>query len=59
MSTFTSSGDKPGVALVAMDTTKTGHKWRLINGEPWKRVYVVFEAGVDTHFLPDEKTSTA
>jgi hypothetical protein len=43
MSTFTSSGDKPGVVI----------------DEPWKRAYVMFEAAVETHFLPDEKASTA
>jgi len=33
--------------------TRTGHKWRLINDEPWKRAYVVFKTGADTHFVPD------
>jgi uncharacterized cupin superfamily protein len=50
---------EPGDVLVAMDTTGTGHKWRLVNDEPWKRVYVMFEAGVETHFLPDENASIA
>jgi quercetin dioxygenase-like cupin family protein len=49
---------QPGDVLVAMDTTGTGHKWRLVNDEPWKRAYVVFDAGAETHFLPDEKPAS-
>ena len=45
----------PGDVLLAVDHTGTGHKWRLINNDPWKRVYVVFKEGEDTHFVPDEK----
>lgn len=43
----------PGEVLVAEDNTGSGHKWRLINDEPWKRAYVVFKEGADTHFIPD------
>jgi hypothetical protein len=35
-------------------TTPAGHKWRLINDEPWKRAYVVFKKGANTHFVPDK-----
>jgi len=45
----------PGDVLLAIDYTGTGHKWRLINDDPWKRAYVVFKEGEDTHFVPDEK----
>ena len=45
----------PGDVLLATDVTGTGHKWRLINEEPWKRIYVIFEEHADTHFVPDEK----
>jgi hypothetical protein len=27
----------------------------LINDEPWKRAYVIFKTGADTHFVPDPK----
>ena len=55
---FTTAGGEtftihPGDVLVAEDHTGSGHKWRLINDEPWKRAYVVFEKGADTQFLPD------
>jgi quercetin dioxygenase-like cupin family protein len=43
----------PGEVLVAEDTSGSGHKWRLVNDEPWKRAYVVFKQGADTHFVPD------
>lgn len=43
----------PGDVLVAMDTTGTGHKWRLINDEPWKRAYVLFKEGTDYRFISD------
>jgi quercetin dioxygenase-like cupin family protein len=43
----------PGDVLLAVDHTGSGHKWRLINDEPWKRAYVVFKKGADTHFMPD------
>jgi len=44
---------RPGDVLLAVDHTGTGHKWRLINDEPWKRAYVVFKQGADTHFVRD------
>jgi quercetin dioxygenase-like cupin family protein len=43
----------PGEILLAVDHTGSGHKWRLINDEPWKRAYVVFKAGVDPHFVAE------
>ena len=43
----------PGDVLLAVDHTGTGHSWRLVNDDPWKRAYVVFETGADTRFLPD------
>ena len=44
----------PGDVLLATDQTGSGHKWRLVNDEPWKRAYVVFKTGADTHFIPDK-----
>ena len=42
----------PGDVLLALDYTGSGHEWRLVDDEPWKRAYVVFAPGVDTHFIP-------
>lgn len=30
----------PGDVLLAADTAGSGHRWRLIDGKPWRRVYV-------------------
>ena len=43
----------PGEVLVAEDHTGTGHKWRLLNDDPWRRAYVIFAAGADVQFVPD------
>jgi len=43
----------PGEILVATDTTGSGHKWRLIDDQPWKRIYVVFKEGAKVNFRPD------
>lgn len=31
----------PGDILLAEDTTGTGHSWRLTDGNPWRRAYVI------------------
>jgi quercetin dioxygenase-like cupin family protein len=31
---------RPGDVLLAADTTGTGHRWRLIDDQPWRRLYV-------------------
>jgi quercetin dioxygenase-like cupin family protein len=40
----TRTGDRvtlaPGDILLAEDTTGGGHRWRLVNDQPWRRVYV-------------------
>jgi quercetin dioxygenase-like cupin family protein len=43
----------PGDVLVAEDHTGTGHKWRLVDDDPWRRAYVIFAPGADTQFVPD------
>ena len=30
----------PGDVLLAEDTTGGGHRWRMVDDEPWRRVYV-------------------
>jgi hypothetical protein len=55
---FTTEGGEvftihPGEVLIALDESGSGHKWRLINDEPWKRAYVLFKEGTNTHFVPD------
>ena len=31
---------RPGDVLLAADTTGSGHRWRLIDDQPWLRLYV-------------------
>jgi quercetin dioxygenase-like cupin family protein len=32
----------PGDILLAEDNSGTGHRWKLIGDEPWRRAYVMF-----------------
>lgn len=43
---------RPGDVLIAQDNSGSGHKWRLIGTEPWRRAYVVYEDGADLRFTP-------
>jgi quercetin dioxygenase-like cupin family protein len=45
----------PGDVLLAEDTTGSGHKWRLINDQPWQRVYVVFKENTKINFKANER----
>ena len=47
---------KPGVILLAEDTAGGGHSWRLIDAEPWRRVYVVLAAGAKIPFIAEAKS---
>ena len=42
---------RPGVILLAEDTAGGGHAWRLVDAEPWRRVYVVLARGADVPFI--------
>ena len=50
---------RPGDILLAQDNSGTGHKWRLIGDEPWRRAYVVYEEGADLRFKPATMGETA
>lgn len=41
---------KPGDVLVAEDVTGSGHSWKLIDNEPWRRAYVILKDGVQDIF---------
>jgi hypothetical protein len=41
---------RPGDILLAEDTTGGGHTWRLLDAEPWRRVYIVLADGVGVPF---------
>lgn len=42
---------RPGDILLAEDTTGSGHSWRLTDGQPWRRAYVVLAPGTAVPFL--------
>jgi ribosomal protein L23 len=44
----------PEEILVAMDTTATRDKWRLIDDQPWKRAYIAFKEGTNINFRADD-----
>jgi hypothetical protein len=33
----------PGDVLLAEDVTGGGHRWRLVDGDPWRRIYVTLK----------------
>jgi hypothetical protein len=41
---------RPGDVLLAQDNSGTGHRWKLIGDEPWRRAYVVFPTGAALPF---------
>ena len=43
---------RPGDVLLAQDNSGTGHKWKLIGDDPWRRAYVVYENEADLDFKP-------
>ena len=42
---------RPGDVLLSEDAVGTGHKWRLIDDQPWRRAYVVLKPGVKDSFV--------
>jgi len=43
---------RPGDVLLAEDNAGTGHKWRLIDDQPWRRAYIVLKPGAKDSFVP-------
>lgn len=41
---------RPGDVLLAEDVTGSGHSWRLIDDQPWRRAYIVLDADSATQF---------
>jgi hypothetical protein len=49
----------PGDILYAEDTAGSGHCWKLTDDQPWRRAYVVLEAGVPVPFRAGKHGTTA
>lgn len=43
---------RPGDILLAQDNSGSGHKWRLLGDDPWRRAYVVYDEDTDLTFIP-------
>ena len=41
---------RPGEILYAEDTVGSGHSWRLIDDQPWRRAYVVLQPDTSVPF---------
>jgi len=41
---------RPGDILLAEDTVGSGHSWRLTDGQPWRRAYVILAPGASVPF---------
>jgi len=43
----------PGIVLLAEDTAGGGHSWRLVDQEPWRRIYVVLAPDAEVFFTAE------
>lgn len=48
----------PGEVLVAEDNTGTGHRWNLVDDQPWRRGYVVLKPGAPDSFIPNDPAAS-
>jgi quercetin dioxygenase-like cupin family protein len=46
---------RPGDVLLATDHIGGGHKWRMVDGQPWRRAYVVLKPGAADSFVSDSR----
>jgi quercetin dioxygenase-like cupin family protein len=42
---------RPGDVLLSEDHIGTGHQWRLIDDQPWRRAYIVLKPGAKDSFV--------
>jgi hypothetical protein len=47
----------PGDILLAEDTAGTGHSWKLVDENPWRRAYVILSRGAETPFAKSPSSS--
>jgi quercetin dioxygenase-like cupin family protein len=41
----------PGDIILAEDTTGSGHRWRIVDGNPWRRAYIVLNDEIEPSFF--------
>lgn len=44
----------PGEVLLAQDITGLGHRWKLIDDQPWRRAYILTTTNAAKAFIPKE-----
>jgi quercetin dioxygenase-like cupin family protein len=49
---------RPGDVLIADDNLGSGHRWRLIDDQPWRRAYVVLKPGAKDSFVAKSGAKT-
>jgi hypothetical protein len=49
---------QPGDILLAEDTAGTGHSWKLVDENPWRRAYVILAQGVEVPFVASRPWSS-
>ncbi len=45
---------RPGDILLAEDTAGSGHSWKLVGDDPWRRAYVILPPNVVIPFVPKD-----
>jgi hypothetical protein len=48
----------PGDILLAEDTAGTGHSWKLVDENPWRRAYVILKPGAEAQFVTNSPSSS-
>ena len=48
----------PGDILLAEATAGTGHSWKLVDENPWRRAYVILGPGVKVPFVANSPASS-
>jgi hypothetical protein len=43
---------RPGDVLFTEDTSGTGHDWKMIGDQPWRRLYTIIEPEISVPFRP-------
>jgi quercetin dioxygenase-like cupin family protein len=47
----------PGEVLIALDTTGSGHAWKIVGNDPWKRAYVTFHKETEPNFFKSKSNN--
>ena len=47
---------RPGDVLIGENHVGAGHRWRLLDDQPWRRAYVVLKPGAPDAFVPKSMT---